>query len=52
MHVVHTADDPPIDGRIAFATRGCTWNRRNDPKRIVPAAVHKERRAGTRTVAA
>ncbi len=35
MHVLHTAELPPNQGRIIFAMTGCTSNRRKADKKIV-----------------
>src|SRR5437870_561241 len=37
MQVVHTADDPPNQGRMILAMMGCTWNKRNAERKIVSA---------------
>ena len=37
MQVVHTAGQPPNQGRMNLLIKGCTWNSRKAPSRIVPA---------------
>jgi hypothetical protein len=37
MHTVHTAAEPPNQGRIILAMIGCTWNSRNAERRMVTA---------------
>ena len=48
--VLHTVAEPPYDGRISFATSGCTTNSRPAPTNaVVPnraARIHVDRPTG------